>query len=102
VQFCSSEKSPNRNPPRASQLGTKKEFFHLPDKILVIIFGTLSAVSLAVAAICLYFAIKSAKKPEGEIKMALWSFGALAGLVFAGMCFAYFLIPIILNHLFPK
>jgi len=55
-----------------------------------------------VAGICLYFAIKSARKPEGEIKMALWSFGALAGLVFAGMCFAYFLIPIIINHLFPK
>jgi len=74
----------------------------LPDKILVIVFGTLSAIALAVAAVCLYFAIKSARKPEGEVKMALWSFGALAGLVFAGMCFAYFLIPIIINHLFPK
>jgi hypothetical protein len=68
----------------------------------VIFFGTLSGIALIVAGVCLYFAIKSAKKPEGEVKMALWSFGALAGLVFAGMCFAYFLIPIILNHLFPK
>lgn len=74
----------------------------MPDKILVIIFGTLTAIALVAAVVCLYFAVKSAKKPEGEIKMALWSFGALAGLVFAGMCFAYFLIPIILNHLFPK
>jgi hypothetical protein len=44
--------------------------------------------------------VKSAKKPEGELKMALWSFGALAGMVVAGMCFAYFIIPILLNHWF--
>ncbi len=48
----------------------------------------------------MYFAVKNAKKPEGELRMALWSFGALAGVVFAGMCWAYFLIPIILNNLF--
>ena len=52
------------------------------------------------AAICLVFAVKNAKEPEGELKMAFWSFGALAGLVFSGMCFAYFIIPILVNHWF--
>jgi hypothetical protein len=51
---------------------------------------------------CLVFAVKNAKEPEGELKMAFWSFGALAGLVFSGMCFAYFIIPILFNHWFHK
>ncbi len=72
----------------------------MPDKILLIVFGILSTLALAVAGLGLYFAVKSAKKKDGEIKMALWSFVALAGFVFAGMCWAYFLIPIIINHLF--
>ncbi len=72
----------------------------MPDKILLIIFGVLSTVALVVAGAALYFAIKNAKKKDGEIKMALWSFVALAGFVFAGMCWAYFLIPILVNNLF--
>jgi hypothetical protein len=46
--------------------------------------------------------VKNAKKPDGELKMAFWSFGALAGLVFAGMSFAYFVVPILINHWFNK
>lgn len=46
--------------------------------------------------------MKNARKPEGELKMALWSFGILGGLVFSGMCFAYFIIPILINHWFPN
>ena len=72
----------------------------MPDNILVVIFGVLSTLALAVAGFGMYFAVKNAKKKEGEIKMALWSFVALAGFVFAGMCWAYFLIPILINHLF--
>ncbi len=72
----------------------------MPDKILLIIFGVLSTIALVVAGAALYFAIKNAKKKDGEIKMALWSFVALAGFVFAGMCWAYFLIPILVNNLF--
>lgn len=72
----------------------------MPDNILLIVFGTLTFISLAFGGMCLYFAVQNAKKPDSEIKMAFWSFGALAGLVFAGMCSAYFLIPIIANHLF--
>jgi heme/copper-type cytochrome/quinol oxidase subunit 3 len=80
--------------------GDLRREFNLPDKTLIIVFGTLSTIALIVAGVCMYFAVKSAKKPEGELRMALWSFGALAGLVFSGMCFAYFLIPIIINHIF--
>ncbi len=72
----------------------------MPDNVLLIVFGVLSTLSLAVAGAALWFAVKNAKKKDGEIKMALWSFVALAGFVFAGMCWAYFLIPIIINHLF--
>lgn len=72
----------------------------LPDNILLIVFGTISGLGLIAAMVCLVFAVKSAKKPEGELKMALWSFGALAGLVLSGMSFAYFIIPILLNHWF--
>ncbi len=72
----------------------------MPDKILLIVFGVLSTIALVVAGVALYFAIKNAKKKDGEIKMALWSFVALAGFVFAGMCWAYFLIPILVNNLF--
>ena len=74
----------------------------LPDNILLIVFGTLSALGVVFAALCLVFAVKNAKKPEGELKMAFWSFGALAGLVFAGMSFAYFVIPILLNQWFKN
>jgi len=74
----------------------------LPDNMLLIVFGTLSAGGVLFAAICLVFAVKNAKKPEGELKMAFWSFGALAGLVFAGMSFAYFVVPILINHWFNK
>lgn len=72
----------------------------MPDRLLIIIFGILSTLSLVIAGLALYFAVKNAKKKDGEIKMALWSFVALAGFVFAGMCWAYFLIPILVNNLF--
>jgi uncharacterized membrane protein YozB (DUF420 family) len=72
----------------------------MPDSIFLIIFGILSTLSLALAGMAMYFAVKNAKAKDGEIKMALWSFVALAGFVFAGMCWAYFLIPILINHLF--
>jgi uncharacterized membrane protein YozB (DUF420 family) len=70
--------------------------------MLLMVFGTLSAIGLIVAVVCLIFAVKNAKKPDGELKMAIWSFGALAGLVFSGMCFAYFIVPILINHWFSK
>lgn len=71
----------------------------MPDRILLIVFGTLSTLGLLVGALGVYFAMKSARKQDGEIGMALWSMAALAGFTVAGMCWAYFLVPILMNHL---
>jgi hypothetical protein len=48
----------------------------------------------------MYFAMQNAKKKEGELKMVFWAVVALAGLTFAGMSWAYFIIPILANRLF--
>ncbi|HTP80163.1 MAG TPA: hypothetical protein VMM57_07145 [Bacteroidota bacterium] len=71
------------------------------DRILFLVFGVLSTLALAFGVLSVYKAVKSARKKDGELAMAFWSIGALAGLTFAGMCWAYFLIPIIVAHLFP-
>ncbi|MBI3006608.1 MAG: hypothetical protein HYY49_14525 [Ignavibacteriales bacterium] len=70
------------------------------DNLLLLVVGVLSTLALLFAGMCLYFAVKNAKKKDGEVSMALWSFGALAGFTFAGMCWAYFLIPILIHKLF--
>ncbi|MFH0988951.1 MAG: hypothetical protein V1799_02935 [bacterium] len=71
----------------------------MPDNILIAVFGVISLIGFAIGGICFYFAIQNAKKNGNEITMALWSFGGLAGIVVAGMCWAYFLIPILYNHI---
>ena len=70
----------------------------MPDNLLLIVFGILSTIGLLVGGIAIYFAMKNAKKNDGELWMAFWSVVALAGLTFAGMCWAYFLIPILANR----
>ena len=72
----------------------------MPDNILLIVFGILSTIGLLVGGIAIYFAMQSAKKKDGELMMALWTFIALAGLTVAGMSWAYFIIPILANRLF--
>ena len=72
----------------------------MSDNTLLIVFGILSTIGLLVGGIAIYLAMKNAKKSDGELWMAFWAVVALAGLTFAGMCWAYFLIPIISNRLF--
>jgi heme/copper-type cytochrome/quinol oxidase subunit 3 len=72
----------------------------MPDNLLLIVFGILSSIGLLVGGIAIYLAMQSAKKKEGELMMAFWAFVALAGLTFAGMSWAYFIIPILANRLF--
>jgi len=72
----------------------------MSDNILLIVFGNLSTLALLVGCLALYLAVKNAKKKEGELMMVFWSVIALAGLTFAGMSWAYFLIPILANRLF--
>ena len=72
----------------------------MPDNLLIVVFGVLSAVGIVMRLAGFALAVRHAKKKNGELKMALWSFVGLAGLVLAGMSWAYFLFPILLNHLF--
>jgi heme/copper-type cytochrome/quinol oxidase subunit 3 len=72
----------------------------MPDKMLLIVFGILSTIALLVGCCAIYFAVKSAKKKDGELMMVFWAVIAMAGLTFAGMSCAYFLIPILVNRLF--
>ena len=72
----------------------------MPDNILLVIFGILSAIGLLVGGLAVYLAMKNARKKEGELWMAFWAFVALGGFTLAGMCWAYFIIPIIAHHFF--
>ena len=71
----------------------------MPDSIVFTVAGIFTLICLSVGCIGVYFAMQSAKKNESELKMVFWSVVALAGLSFAGMCIAYFIIPIIVNKI---
>lgn len=71
----------------------------MPDQIVFAVFITLSLTSVLFGAIAAYFAYKNSQQVENEIKMVFWGIGAIAGFVFGGLCWAWFLIPIILNHI---
>lgn len=71
----------------------------MPDKIVFAVFITLSVVSVSFGLLAAYLAYRNSQKVENELKMVFWGIGAIAGLVFGGLCWAWFLIPIILNHL---
>jgi heme/copper-type cytochrome/quinol oxidase subunit 3 len=72
----------------------------MPDNMLLTVFGILSTIGLLVGGFAVYLAMKSAKKKDGELMMAFWAFVALAGLTFAGMSWAYFIVPILANRWF--
>ena len=70
------------------------------DRILLIVFGTLSVIGIGFGALSIWMAMRAARNPKtSELTLAGWSIGALVGLTVGGMSFAYFVIPIILHHL---
>lgn len=71
----------------------------MPDQIVFTVFLAVSILSLAFGILSGYFAYRNSHKIENELKMVFWGIGAIAGLVFGGLCWAWFLIPIILNHI---
>jgi hypothetical protein len=71
----------------------------MPDNILFLVFGSISALSIILGSVCLYIAYRYSIKFTHETKMVLWATAGIAGIVFGTLCWAYFLIPIILNHL---
>ena len=70
------------------------------DNLLLVVFGVLSTLALAFGILSFALAVRYAKKKEGELKMVAWAVAGLTGFVFAGMSWAYFLIPILLHRLF--
>lgn len=70
------------------------------DNILLVVFGGLSTLALAVGVVAFTLALKYAKKKDGEGKMIAWAIVGLAGIVFSGMSWAYFLIPILIKRYF--
>ena len=71
------------------------------DNILLVVFGTLSAIGLSFGSLCTWMAIRAAKanKKDADVAMALWSIGAVAGLAVGSMSFAYFVLPILWDRL---
>jgi len=70
------------------------------DRILLIVFGTLSLLGLGLGALSVWMAMRLARKPQAsELALAGWSIAALIGLTIGGMSLAYFVIPILINHL---
>ena len=71
----------------------------MPDNIVFTFFIILSFLSLALGSAAGYFAYKNSQKIENEISMVFWGILALACIVFGGLIWAWFLIPIIINHI---
>lgn len=71
----------------------------MPDNIVFTFFIIISLLSISVGLLAAYYAYKNSHKVENELRMVFWGIMAIAGLVFGGLCWAWFLIPIILNHI---
>lgn len=71
----------------------------MPDNIVFPFFLALSFISLTIGSISGYLAYRSSKRIETEMSMVLWAIIALGCVVFGGLIWAWFLIPIIMNHL---
>ena len=72
----------------------------MPDSIVLLVAGIFTAICLLAGGFGMYRAIKIARKNDSELAMVFWSVLAVGGLSFAGMCIAYFIIPIISNRFF--
>ena len=71
----------------------------MPDTFVFAAAGIFTMLCLCAGSAGAYFAMQNAKKNESDLKMVFWSIIALAGFSFAGMCLAYFIVPILLNKL---
>jgi len=67
------------------------------DLKLFTIFGTLALVSLVGAGLCFRQALRVSGERDGDVKMFFWAAGSMLGLIIAGACAGYILLPIILH-----
>lgn len=73
--------------------------FIMPDNIVFPVFLALSLLSLTGGTLSGYLAYKNSHDLRHEMKMVFWAILAVGCVVFGGLIWAWFLIPIILNHL---
>jgi hypothetical protein len=71
----------------------------MSDQIVFTAGILISLLSVGLGSLAGYYAYKNSADMKNELKMVFWGIGAIAGLVFGGLCWTWFLIPIILNHL---
>ncbi|MFA5833882.1 MAG: hypothetical protein WDA22_10450 [Bacteroidota bacterium] len=71
----------------------------MPDNIVFPLFLFLSIFSLVIGSLSGYFAYRNSHLLKNEMKMISWSIISIGCLVFGGLIWAWFLIPIIINHL---
>jgi hypothetical protein len=71
----------------------------MPDNIVFTVFLALSIFSLTVGSIAGYLAYKNSHTLATEMNMVFWAIVALGCFVFGGLIWAWFLIPIIMNHI---
>lgn len=71
----------------------------MPDNIVFPVFLILSLLSLIIGALSGYLAYRNSHSMKNEIKMIMWAMVSVGCVVFGGLIWAWFLIPIIINHL---
>jgi hypothetical protein len=68
------------------------------DLILFVVFGLISALSLAASVLCFRKALAVSGEKDGDLKMFFWALGSMLGLIISGMSAAYILLPIIFHR----
>ncbi len=67
------------------------------DFTLLVAFGTIAILFLALAVFCFLRALKVAGERDGDLKMFFWAVGGMTGLIISGMSAAYILLPILFH-----
>ena len=65
------------------------------DNLILLVFGILSPLTLAVGFFGFWRAIQASKRKDSDLRMFFWAALGLAGFVFSLVSFVYFLLPII-------
>ena len=68
------------------------------DLLLSVAFGVLFVAGSTAAVLGFRQALRVSSQKDGDLKMFLWAFGSMIGLIVAGMSAAYILLPIILHY----
>lgn len=68
------------------------------DLLLFVAFGILFVAGSTAAILGFRQALRVSGQKDGDLKMFLWAFGSMIGLIVAGMSAAYILLPIILHY----